>query len=55
VFHSYNIKILYIKITPGDDFGEVIIYNIYNSGQKYGEDAADILSILENIIIINAE
>jgi hypothetical protein len=33
----------------------VAIYNIYNLSQEYGEDVADILSILENIIITGAE
>ena len=30
VFYSYDVEILYIKITSEDDFGEVTIYNIYN-------------------------
>ena len=30
VFNSCDTRILYIKITPEDDFGEVAIYNIYN-------------------------
>jgi hypothetical protein len=40
---------------PGDDFGEVAIYNIYNPGQKYSENAAGILSLLKNNIITGAE
>jgi hypothetical protein len=55
VFDSYNIKILYIKIAPEDDFGEVVIYNIYNLNQKYKNNAADTLSILKNIIITGAK
>jgi hypothetical protein len=55
VFHSCDAGILYIKIAPEDDFGEIIIYNIYNPVQGYKEDAAGILSLLENIIITGAE
>ena len=55
VFHSCDAGILYIKIAPGDDFGEVVIYNIYNLVQGYREDAADILSLLKNIIITGAK
>jgi hypothetical protein len=33
----------------------VVIYNIYNSNQEYGENAAGILLLLENIIIAGAE
>jgi hypothetical protein len=42
-------------MAPGDDFGEVAIYNIYNLNQEYSEDAAGILPTLENIIIIGAK
>jgi hypothetical protein len=55
VFDSCDAGILYIKIAPEDDFGEVAIYNIYNSSQRYRDDAAGTLPILENIIIAGAE
>jgi hypothetical protein len=52
---AMDIRILYIKIAPEDDFGEVAIYNIYNLSQRYRNNAAGILPILKNIIIIGAE
>jgi exonuclease III len=55
VFYSSDAGTLYIKIAPGDDFGEVAIYNIYNPSQGYGEDAAGTLPTLENMVITGAE
>jgi hypothetical protein len=33
----------------------VAIYNIYNLNQKYSENAADILLLLETVVIVGAE